>query len=89
MQSILSMKSNEVNEVNEPSSPCGTATFVLGPRKVAEHHAAPWRAQWKLDDPTFVSRLGANFQRLRRNFLFEAAETARLFDGRAVARRKA
>ena len=59
--------------------------FVTDRCKVTEHHAKPWRAQWNADDPSFAQRLGANFQRLRKRFLPEAAEAARLFDGSATA----
>ena len=74
-----------VKSKNEQGQTC----FINDPMEVANHYATPWKKQWNAYDPNFSWRLAGNFQRLRKNYLAEAAETAKLFDGSAAAIRKA
>ena len=67
----------------------GKICFINDPLAVAKHYAAPWKKQWNADDESFDQRLGGHFQKLRKKYLNEAAESARLFDGSAAALRKA
>ena len=67
----------------------GKVCFINDPLDIAKHYAEPWKRQWKANDPSFQSRCGGNFQRLRKRYLDEAAAIARLFDGSAAAIRKA
>ena len=67
----------------------GETKYINDPLEVAKHYAEPWKKQWNANDPSFATRLGGNFQRLRRKYLEEANTTAKLFDGRAETIRKA
>ena len=67
----------------------GQVRYINDPLEIAKHYSTPWKNQWNSDDPMFAARLGANFQKLRKQDLEEAATTARLFNGSATAIRKA
>ena len=67
----------------------GEKKFEADPLKVAEHHAQPWKDQRKANSPDFAIKLGNNFQRLRREYLPDAIETAKLMDTDPTRIRKA
>ena len=47
----------------------GETKYINDPLEVAKHYAELWNKQWSDNDPTFATRLGKNFQGLRRKYL--------------------
>ena len=63
--------------VIQPAAENKTTEYVSELLQVAKFDAEPRRKRWRADDENFEKYIGCVFQKMRREYLDEAAETAK------------